>query len=253
MINLIEKKVKISYIIKSLVEKKNQKRYNSSKICRPKKLIKLALKMLLLNKYLVLKSQYKNNFFPKKKDKYTLYLSLKKLLIKEKTKNIILNLTTNLAINTKVSFGANSANNYNIMHNYLQKTVENRALLPNLQTKYGIIRIHCSFSNLNISLTTLDGKIIQWISAGSDKTQTKRTRMSSRAVGALLIRFFSTYKKKTGIRYVKVVFSGPSTKFRGKFLSIIKSWSRNLRFNVICVEEAFRRSFNGCRLARKKR
>jgi len=122
--------------------------------------------------------------------------------------------------------------------------------------KYGIIRIDTGFTKINISFTTLDGKIINWINGGSDSTQTKRTRMSSRSVGNLMDRFLESFQKKIRrkrIRFVKVLFVGPSKRLRSKLFSMVQKKSRSFKFSIICKEEGFRRSFNGCRLSRRKR
>lgn len=123
---------------------------------------------------------------------------------------------------------------------------------------YGIIKIDINFVNYNIILTTLDGKILKWIKAGSDAKQTRRTRFNSRAVGGILTLFFNrmkkSYFKKLKMKYIKIELTGPSRKFGRKLVKMIKSkTTKAFKFRVICITEGFRRSFNGCRLARKKR
>jgi ribosomal protein S11 len=120
------------------------------------------------------------------------------------------------------------------------------------EKKYGIIRIYIGFTNLNFTLTTLTGKVLGWTSGGSLENQTRSTRLSSRAVGLLLNDFLASLKTSS-ISFVKVLFTGPSKRFRSKLFSIIKRKAKRLKFNVVCKEEGFRLSFNGCRLTRAKR
>ena len=122
--------------------------------------------------------------------------------------------------------------------------------------KYGILRIHLGFSNFRLTLTTLEGQVVQWLNGGSDVTHSKRTRMTSRSVSTYLKTFLSNLPaglSRHGICYLKVLFLGPSKRFRGKLYSSVKKRSHSLGVQVLCQEEGFRRSFGGCRLARAKR
>jgi hypothetical protein len=130
-----------------------------------------------------------------------------------------------------------------------------RNSLVDTQKKYAIIRINIGFSNINMSLLTLQGKILFWLNGGSlNEAQSKRTRMTSRFVNELTSKFLINLKKiKNKISFFKILFVGPSKRFRSKFFSIIKRKFQRFRFRILCKEEGFHRSFNGCRLTRKKR
>lgn len=119
--------------------------------------------------------------------------------------------------------------------------------------KYIVIRLFINFTNLNFSLTTLTGKILGWSSGGCILAQTRRTRLTSRTVGLLLNQFLLSVRAILQKKYVKIVFSGPSKRFRGKLSSILTRKARRFKMRILCIEEAFRKSFNGCRLHRKKR
>jgi ribosomal protein S11 len=122
-----------------------------------------------------------------------------------------------------------------------------------VEKKYAILRIYIGFTNLNFSLTSLTGKIIAWVSGGSVENQTRNTRLTSRAVGLLLNDFLTKLSPQSTTRRIKVLFTGPSKRFRAKLFSMIKRKAKRLNFSVICKEEGFRVSFNGCRLTRAKR
>ena len=124
---------------------------------------------------------------------------------------------------------------------------------------YGVFRIHVGFTNINLTLTTLTGQVLSWTNGGTtfaNQSETRRTRMTGRAVKNLTVNFLNSKRGSQRLiqqlRYIKVLFTGPSKRYRGKFLSLIlKNYKQKVR--VLCKEEGFRRSFNGCRLARKKR
>ena len=123
---------------------------------------------------------------------------------------------------------------------------------------YGIIKVNTQFSNLNFLLTTLQGKVIKWTSGGADLLGTRGTRMTSRAVNLLMRNFLKQIikarrKKRLTIRYIKVQFTGPSKRFRAKFFNMIRRRRKTMRFCIVCREDAFQRSYNGCRLSRRKR
>jgi ribosomal protein S11 len=117
--------------------------------------------------------------------------------------------------------------------------------------KYVIIRLFINFTNLNFSVTTLTGKVLGWHSGGS-LDQTRRTRLTARTVGLLLNKFLRAIRRRLRKKFVKIVFSGPSKRFRGKLSSMITKKARRFQMRILCHEEAFK-SFNGCRLHRKKR
>ncbi len=124
--------------------------------------------------------------------------------------------------------------------------------------KYAILKINANFSNISLSLTSLTGQILVWKNGGSLSGETKRTRMTPRAVGNLMHLFLLALKKnkrlqQRKIRFLKIQFIGPSKKFRRKFIRMISYRSRRLKMSVLCWEEAYNRSFNGCRLHRRKR
>ena len=125
---------------------------------------------------------------------------------------------------------------------------------------YGVLRIHVGFTNVNLTLTTLTGQVLRWANGGELRgsfKETKRTRMTGRAIKNLILYFLNSKRGAERliqqIRYLKVLFTGPSKRFRGKFLSLIQKKYRRSKVRLLCKEEGFRRSFNGCRLARKKR
>lgn len=124
--------------------------------------------------------------------------------------------------------------------------------------KYAILKINTHFSNLSISLTTLTGQILVWKNGGCLPGETKRTRMTPRAVGNLMHLFLISLKKnkrlkQRKIRFLKIQFIGPSKKYRRKLIRMISQRALRLKMSVLCWEEAFHRSFNGCRLHRRKR
>ena len=55
------------------------------------------------------------------------------------------------------------------------------------------------------------------------------------------------------IRFIKVEFVGPSKRYRQKLFKMFRRRCRKLKFRILCQSEAFHRSYNGCRLSRKKR
>jgi hypothetical protein len=145
--------------------------------------------------------------------------------------------------------------------NFLQnkkKIMSNLHSSSSIQTlieKYAIIRINIGFSNINISLLTLQGKILFWLNGGSiSEAQSKRTRMTSRFVNELTNKFLINLKKiKNKISFFKILFVGPSKRFRSKIFSTLKRKFQRFNLRILCKEEGFHRSFNGCRLTRKKR
>ena len=121
--------------------------------------------------------------------------------------------------------------------------------------KYAMIRIFIGFSNINFSLLTLEGKIVSWLNGGSSgDIHSKRTRMTGRYLTELMVKFLTNFLKlKNKFTFFKVLFVGPSKRFRSKLFSTIKRKFKRLRYRIICKEEGFHRTFNGCRLSRKKR
>ena len=113
----------------------------------------------------------------------------------------------------------------------------------------GIVRIHMGFSNFNYMLTNLRGEIITTINGGGNIP--KRTRMITRHVGDTMDAFLASCSNAgADIRYVKILFTGPSKRFRSKLISQVRlhpTWS------VVCLEESFVPGQQGKRLCRRKR
>ena len=133
-----------------------------------------------------------------------------------------------------------------------------KAFLGKKKRSYAILKINVSFSNFTFMLTTLTGQILRWINGGRDHKLTKRTRMTSRAVGKVMLVFLKVMKKsrriqQRKIRFIKVEFVGPSKRYRQKLFKMFRRRCRKLKFRILCQSEAFHRSYNGCRLSRKKR
>jgi hypothetical protein len=210
------------------------------------------------------------------------YLSLKNLLNSGKSYNfhlifnsplskelkLPLTLKSNSKLKTlnEVSFFSKKLKSLEVLIKFLAHNQERAFQLVDLEKarvfrnfrNYGILKIDINFVNYNLMLTTLDGKILKWIKAGSDKKQTRRTRFNSRAIGGILQLFFkrmkNNYFKRLKMKYIKIELTGPSRKFGKKLVKMIKlKTSKKFKFRVLCVSEGFRRSFNGCRLTRKKR
>ena len=108
-----------------------------------------------------------------------------------------------------------------------------------INKKYLIIRLSIQFTNLNFSLTNLTGKILSWCSGGSIGNQTRRTRLTSRTVGILLNTFLTSNKNLLQKKYIKIVFCGPSRRFRGKLFSIIKKKQSALKSEFFVRKKHF--------------
>ena len=146
--------------------------------------------------------------------------------------------------------------------NYSSKAFTNKkqvkALLEKKKRSYAILKLNVSFSNFSFMLTSLTGQILRSINGGMDFKLTKRTRMTSRAVGKVMVAFLKIINEsrrihQRGIRYIKVEFIGPSKRFRQKLFKMFHRSCRKFKFRIVCQAEAFNRSYNGCRLSRKKR
>jgi len=128
---------------------------------------------------------------------------------------------------------------------------------PTAHNRYGLLRVHLGFSNFSFCCTTLEGRVLRWLNGGSDVGHSKRTRMTSRSVLHYLDRFMqeglAARLQQRGILYLKVLFLGPSRRFRAKIYGGIRKQSAVVGVQVLCQQEGYRRSFNGCRKARPKR
>ena len=119
-------------------------------------------------------------------------------------------------------------------------------------SNYGILRIHMGFTNFNYTLTSLKGNIIHTVNGGIGDPS-KRTRMTTRNTTELMSSFLISCKRDTEIQFIKVLFTGPSKRFRGKLISIIKKKAPRMQWSIVCLEEGFRPGLQGHRLARRKR
>jgi hypothetical protein len=141
----------------------------------------------------------------------------------------------------------------------IKKVTQTFAKTNVFHMKFGIFKINIRFSSFSVVLTDFKGKIISWINSGSDKkNKAKRTRMTPMAITKIMKRFLIfLYKKRVFIRYrfkfIKIDFTGPSIRFRKRFRNIIRKNERRYKYNIICTKESFSKSYNGCRLTRRKR
>jgi ribosomal protein S11 len=125
-------------------------------------------------------------------------------------------------------------------------------------SNFAILKFNNYITNYNILLTTLQGKVLLWSNGGCLKDETKRTRMTARAV-RLSYKFFLKKLKKSAkiksmnIKYLKIQYIGPSKRFRGLIKRMTKVRRKSLKLKIFCVEEQFIDTFNGCKLIRKKR
>jgi hypothetical protein len=243
-----------------------------------KGLIRLVKKQLLCKYFIRQQNYYSNRFtltFHKRKLKAVVRYHLKRFLFvkrlqrkrrgKLKMKRVLSNkyyMSTLIAYKNKVDF---------LIRFFLRNKkrqwvfkVRNRRTYKKKYKKiarsYGIIKINTQFSNLNFLLSTLTGKVIRWTSGGSDLLGTRGTRMTSRSVHVLMKKFIKKIIKarrrkrnRLPIQYIKVQFTGPSRRFRAKFHNMIRRKRRAMRISILCREDAFQRSYNGCRLSRRKR
>jgi ribosomal protein S11 len=250
-----------------------------TKVVKIKKKLLTLIKTLLICNYLIKKhnlfkrhyilSHSKKTMFKNFEYHFKRYVFVKNVKLRKKKKFQ----KTKLKWNYK-SYSASLLNYKKKMHLLLQFYFKNtkRAsaysfkLIPKtvkykqkLKIKeYGIIKINTQFANLNFALTTLDGKVLKWTSGGADLLGTRGTRMTSRAVNLLMQNFLKQIiqarrKKRLSIRYIKVQYTGPSKRFRAKFFNMIRRKQHVMGFSILCREDAFQRSFNGCRLRRRKR
>lgn len=118
--------------------------------------------------------------------------------------------------------------------------------------RFAVIRIFVNFTNINLSITTLTGKVLKWTSGGC-LDQSRRTWLTSRSVGLLMKKLLKGAKKYLRKKYVKVLFCGPSSRFHRKLFSAIKKKAKRFQMRILCREEAYRKSFNGCKSHRAKR
>lgn len=266
------------FVKKQFKYKKRPIRLVKKKFKNKKGLIRLVKKQLLCKYLIGQQNYYSKRFtltFHKRKLKAVVRYNVKRFLFvkrlqrkrrgRRKMKRILSNkyyMSTLIAYKKKVDFlirfFLRNRRRYSVFK--FSKKRKKQGRYKKLARLYGIIKINTQFSNLNFLLTTLTGKVIKWTSGGADLLGTRGTRMTSRSVGLLMKKFLKKIikarrrrKGKLPIRYIKVQFTGPSRRFRAKFHNMIRRKRRAMRISILCREDAFQRSYNGCRLSRRKR
>jgi ribosomal protein S11 len=141
---------------------------------------------------------------------------------------------------------------------FFTSAIQLRKLKKNSFSRFAILKINNYITNYNFLFTTLQGKVLFWSNGGSLKDETKRTRMTPRAFRSAYKLFLkkiieANKKRPYAFKYLKIQFIGPSKRFRYIIKRMTKVRQDRLKLRLFCIEEQYIDTFNGCRLARKKR
>lgn len=218
------------------------------------------------------KQNYKLKILSAKlKDKFYIIQELKLLLFNKKLKNKLLKLILknfNKINNEFFKFFLfknkillNNFNNlfFSFLYNnikFLKKLNKSAQLFKNFYRKKfkscGIVKAFFNFTNTFLLLTNLKGEIKNWVSAGTGKFFTKFEKSVPQVPIALSFRISNIISRKK-FKYIKINYIGPSRRYRNKVFISLKnrSWVRG--YKLVCVEEGYKKAFNGCRKRRLKR
>jgi hypothetical protein len=127
-------------------------------------------------------------------------------------------------------------------------------------TKFSLIKINITRTTFGFLYTTLQGHLIKFYNTSSAGHFAKKIRMTKINLIKVLHKFMKALRRlrrKTKLRkvveYTKLVFIGPSRRFRVPIMRKIFQKCRRLGILIVSIEDNFRPAYNGLRLSRRKR
>jgi ribosomal protein S11 len=218
------------------------------------------------------KQNYKfNNVSAKLKENFYIIQELKFLLFNKKLKNKLLKLILEkfnelngkafkfFLFKNKLLFSNFNNLFFNFLYNnvkFLKKLKRSTQLFKNFYRRKfkqcAIVKAFFNFTNTFLLLTNLKGEIKNWVSAGTGKFFTKFEKSVPQVPIALSFRISNIISRKK-FKYIKINYIGPSRRYRNKVFISLKnrSWVRG--YKLVCIEEGYKKAFNGCRKRRLKR